>query len=134
MRLLGIDDEAERQHELAELNQGPQPTPTMLALIDAKNFAQLKQGFESALVELEERVAHTPAGDPQLGYLRALVVLTKKVELDLRNQLESTTRLYRDLDEMHDLVHEIFPAPVKQEHDHDHDHDHDHKRGKGHKA
>ncbi|HWC89089.1 MAG TPA: DUF3209 family protein, partial [Pirellulales bacterium] len=68
-------------------------------------------------------------------YLRALVVLTKKVELDLRNQLESTTRLYRDLDEMHDLVHEIFPAPGQAgKHDHDHDHDHDHKHGKGHKA
>src|SRR5581483_11690533 len=120
MRVLGIDDEAERQHELAELNQGPKPTATLQALVEAKDFAGLKQGFESALVELEERVAATPQDDPQLGYLRALVVLTKKVELDLRNQLESTTRLYRDLDEMHDLVHEIFPAPGQAgKHDHD---------------
>jgi hypothetical protein len=130
MRVLGIDDEAERQHELAELNQGDKPSPTLNALVEAADFASLKQGFESALVELEERVAGTPGDDPQLGYLRALVVLTKKVELDLRNQLESATRFYRDLDEMHDLVHEIFPAPGKaaeHKHDHDHDHDHDHK-------
>ena len=46
---------------------------------------------------------------PRMGY-RSLVVLTKKVELDLANQVESLTRFYRDLDEMHDFVHEIYPA------------------------
>jgi hypothetical protein len=128
MRVLGIEDEAERQHELAELNQGDKPSPTLGALCEAVNFAGLRQGFESALVELEERVAQTAHDDPQLGYLRALVVLSKKVELDLRNQLDAATRFYRDLDEMHDLVHEIFPAPGQAaEHDHDHDHKHEHK-------
>jgi|SRR5215469_13570229 len=111
MQLLGIKDEAERQHELAELNQGEPPSDTLRVLSESHDFASLKRFFETALVELEERVARTKADDPQMPYLRTLIVLTKKVELDLRNQLESMTRFYRDLDEMHDFVHEMFPAP-----------------------
>jgi hypothetical protein len=113
MQILGIDDEAERQHELAELNQGGPPSGELRLLSDARDLTSLKQLFESSLAQLEERVAATSPGDPQLGYLRSLVILTKKVELDLRNELERLTRFYRDLDEMHDFVHEMFPAPGK---------------------
>jgi hypothetical protein len=70
----------------------------------------LKRLFDAALSDLNAKVAATAPGDPQLGYYRSLVVLTRKVELDLANQLESMTRFYRDLDEMHDFVHEIYPA------------------------
>ncbi len=38
------------------------------------------------------------------------MVLTKKVELDLGNQVDALSRFYRDLDEMHDFVHELYPA------------------------
>lgn len=110
MQILGINDEAERQHELAELNQGETPGDTLRVLSQARDFADLKRFFETALVELEERVARTKPDDPQMPYLRTLVVLSKKVELDLRNQLDNMTRFYRDLDEMHDFVHEMFPA------------------------
>jgi hypothetical protein len=111
MQVLGIKDEAERQHELAELNQGEAPSDTLRILSESRDFGSLKRFFETALVELEEHVARTKADDPQMPYLRTLIVLTKKVELDLRNQLDSMTRFYRDLDEMHDFVHEMFPAP-----------------------
>ncbi|HEV3344169.1 MAG TPA: DUF3209 family protein [Pirellulales bacterium] len=111
MQILGIKDEAERQHELAELNQGEPLSDTLRVLSESGDFGSLKRFFETALVELEERVARTKADDPQMPYLRTLIVLTKKVELDLRNQLEAMTRFYRDLDEMHDFVHEMFPAP-----------------------
>ena len=111
MQTLGIKDEAERQHELAELNQGEAPSDTLRMLSESRDFGSLKRFFETALVELEERVARTRADDPQMPYLRTLIVLTKKVELDLRNQVDSMTRFYRDLDEMHDFVHEMFPAP-----------------------
>jgi hypothetical protein len=111
MQILGIKDEAERQHELAELNQGEPPSDTLRVLSESRDFGGLKRFFETALVELEERVARTKADDPQMPYLRTLVVLTKKVELDLRNQVDAMTRFYRDLDEMHDFVHEVFPAP-----------------------
>lgn len=110
MQILGIQDEAERQHELAELNQGEAPGDTLRVLSQSRDFADLKRFFETALVELEERVARTKPDDPHMPYLRTLVVLSKKVELDLRNQLDGMTRFYRDLDEMHDFVHEMFPA------------------------
>jgi hypothetical protein len=111
MQVLGIHDEAEREHELAELNQGGPPSDTLRTLCQARDFGSLKRFFESALAQLEERVARTPSDHPQMPYLRTLIVLSKKVELDLRNHLESMTRFYRDLDEMHDFVHEMFPAP-----------------------
>lgn len=113
MQILGIQDEAERQHELAELSQGEAPSDALRVLSESRDFGSLKRFFETALAQLEERVARTPANDRQMPYLRALIVLTKKVELDLRNQLESLTRFYRDLDEMHDFVHELFPSPGK---------------------
>jgi hypothetical protein len=48
--------------------------------------------------------------DPKLPYLRTLLVLTKKVELDLKAQVDGLARMNRELEEMHDLVHELFPA------------------------
>lgn len=113
MQVLGIQDEAEREHELAELNQGEPPSDALRTLCEARDLGSLKRFFETALAQLEERVARTPASDPQMPYLRTLIVLSKKVELDLRNHLESMTRFYRDLDEMHDFVHEMFPASAK---------------------
>lgn len=110
MQLLGIEDEAERQHELAELNQGKPPSPTLVAMTQASTLADLRRFFEAALSELTTRVAGTSAQDAQLPYFRSLIVLTKKVELDLRNQEDALHRFFRDLDEMHDLVHELFPA------------------------
>jgi hypothetical protein len=110
MRLLGRNDEAERQHELAELGSGADRPGPIRSLSDASDLANLLRFYEAALSELEERVSATPAGHPKSAYLRTLIVLTKKVELDLRNQIESLTRLYRDLDEMHDFVHEIYPG------------------------
>ena len=113
MQILGIEDEAERQHELAEMNQGDPPTETVRSLSNTRDFTSLKRWFEASLSQLEERVARTLPNDPQLPYYRSLIILTKKVELDLRNELERLTRFYRDLDEMHDFVHEMYPAPEK---------------------
>ena len=110
MNVLGIDDPAEQQHELAEL--GPvveQPGP-LRSLAQAKTLDQLKRMYEASLTQLQEKVARTPANDPKLAYYRSLMILTKKVELDLRNQIEAMTKLWRDLEEMHDFVHEIYPS------------------------
>jgi hypothetical protein len=110
MRVLGKDDEAERQHELAELGGAAARGGPIGALCGASDLASLKRLFGAALADLNTRVATTAAGDPRLAYYRTLVVLTKKVELDLDNQIDGLSRLYRDLDEMHDFVHEIYPA------------------------
>ena len=42
------------------------------------------------------------------GY--TLLVTTKEVELDLANHFEALTKFYRDLDRIHDFIHEIYPA------------------------
>jgi hypothetical protein len=110
MRVLGRDDEAERQHELAELGTGIEAPGPVRSLCEASDLGSLKRFYEAALSDLNERVARTKGEDPKLPYLRSLVVLTKKVELDLSNQIDAMSRLYRDLDEMHDYVHEIYPA------------------------
>jgi hypothetical protein len=110
MRVLGRTDEAERQHELAELGNGAEAPGPIRSLCNATDLAGLKRFFESALSDLNAKVAGTPADHPKLPYYRSLVVLTRKVELDLGNQIDALTRLYRDLDEMHDFVHELYPA------------------------
>jgi hypothetical protein len=110
MRILGLDDEAERQHELAELGDGASRPGPIRSLCAASDLASVRRYFEAALADLEERIAAKPAGDPDLPYLRSLLILNKKVELDLQNYVQNLNTFYRNLDEMHDLVHEIFPA------------------------
>lgn len=110
MEVLGVKNEAERRHELAELGAGADQPGPIRSMCGAKNLAALKQFYEAAVAALEERVSGTSPDDPKLPYLRTLVVLTKKVDLDLAHQIEGLTHLYRDLDEMHDFVHEIYPA------------------------
>lgn len=110
MNILGRKDEAERQHELAELGTGAEQPGPIRSACQASDLASLKRSYDAAIAELESRVSGTTGADPKLPYLRTLVVLTKKVELDLEHQIASLTQLYRDLDEMHDFVHEIYPG------------------------
>jgi len=110
MKLLGIDDEAERAHELAELGEAANRPGPLSSLAKAQDFDALVRLYSTSLVELNEKVARAAPADPKLGYYRSLLVLTKKVELELRGQVASLTRLNRELEEMHDFVHEIFPA------------------------
>ncbi|HET6146552.1 MAG TPA: DUF3209 family protein [Polyangia bacterium] len=110
MRILGRDDVAERQHELAELGPAAAEPGPVSALCEAGSLGGLQRLFRAALADLDRKVAGTPDGDVKLPYLRTLMVLTKKVELDLVGHLDALTRFYRELDEMHDFVHEIYPA------------------------
>lgn len=110
MRTIGIEDEAERQHELAELGDSATASGPLQSMINALTLGGLKRDYDGAIATLEEKVAAVKENDPKLGYYRTLLVTTKKVELDLNNQLESLTRLYRDLDQIHDFIHEIYPA------------------------
>lgn len=110
MRVIGIQDEAERQHELSELGTGAEAPGPIRSLCETTNLRNLKRFFEAAIAELGVKVAGMKPDDPKLGYYRTLMVLTKKVELDLANQVEGLTKFYANLDEMHDFVHELYPA------------------------
>jgi hypothetical protein len=111
MAVLGHDDPAERAHELAELGDGAAQPGPLRAMCEAKDLASLRQLYEASIATLEQRVATTAGDDAKLPYLRTLVVLTRKVELDLAHQIDGLLHLYRDLEVMHDFVHEIYPAP-----------------------
>lgn len=110
MRVLGHDDEAERQHELAELGAGAEAPGPVRALCQAADLASLRRAYDLAIAGLEERVVTTAADDPELPYLRTLLVLARKVELELRHQIDGLTHLFRDLESMHDFVHELYPS------------------------
>src|SRR3954451_19044016 len=110
MRGLGIEDEAERQHELAELGSGGDTPGPIRALCGVSDLAALRRFFEAALSELEAKAAAASPADPKVSYLRALVILAKKTELELRGHSDNLARFYRELEEMHDFVHEIYPA------------------------
>jgi hypothetical protein len=110
MRVLGIKDEAERAHELAELGDAAEIPGPIASLLAASDLDALVTLYGTSLVDLGEKVARTRPDDPKLPYLRSLLVLTKKVELELRGHVEGLARVNRELEEMHDFVHEIFPA------------------------
>ncbi len=110
MNLLGIDDDGERQHALAELGDaGERPGP-LRALSQAHDLAVLRRAYDAALAALADKVARVSAEDAKLPYYRSLLILTKKVELELASHAEMLARLYRDLDELHDYTHELYPA------------------------
>jgi Protein of unknown function (DUF3209) len=110
MKIVGIDDEAERQHELAELGDGATKPGPIKSLSEAGTLEDLKKFFDASLSDLEQKVSGVSKDDPKLPYLRTLVVLSNKVSQDLTNQVEGMKKLYNDLEEIHDLVHEIYPA------------------------
>lgn len=110
MRILGRDDEAEKQHEVAELGDSAERDGPIRSLMEARDLAELARFFDAAVVELEDRVAGTDAGDPQLPYLKTLLVLTRKVEMELEGRVAAVVRLFEELEEVHDFVHELYPA------------------------
>ena len=110
MDLVGIDDDAERAHELSELGALADAPGPLQAAIRAKSLGDLRRAYQAALSDLEERLARCAPGAKDRGYLQTLVVLTRKAELDLDNQIDQLTRMFRDLERMHDLVHEIYPV------------------------
>jgi Protein of unknown function (DUF3209) len=110
MKALGIEDEAERQHELAELGADASAPGPLRLMCEATNLSVLKKSYDSAVSRLEENLAKGKPDDAKLAYLQTLLVTTKKVELDLTNHIDSLTKFYRDLDQIHDFIHEIHPA------------------------
>jgi len=109
MNVIGIDDEAERNQEMAELGGLATQKGPICDLTQSQSLSSLLTHYESSLVLLEEKVSQCKVTDPQLPYYKTLLVMTKKVELDLRNHMESLKTFYKDLEEVHDFMHEIYP-------------------------
>ena len=74
------------------------------------NLKELQTFFDSSISHLEDKVSKLKEGDEKLAYYRSLLILTKKVELELETHLKGVEGFWKSLDEMHDYVHEIFPG------------------------
>lgn len=110
MQLVGIEDPAEKEHELAELGSAISEPGPLQSLSKATDLEKLLKYYQASLVELQERVSKTSSDDPKLSYYQALVLVTKKVEQELQLHLANLRRLYEDLDEIHHLIHEVYPS------------------------
>ena len=105
MRVLGRTDEAERQHELAELG-GPRRGRDPSDAVRGHRTSRAASAPTPPPSDLEQGSRRPRPTTPSCPIYRTLVVLTKKVELDLAHQLAGLTKFYRELDTMHDFVHE----------------------------
>lgn len=107
MNVLGIEDEAMKKHDEAEVGELLTHPGPICSLAQSKNLKDIKIFFQNSLVDLENKLANLPLDHKDLAYYRSLMILTKNVELNLELQIKGFEDMFRHLDEMHDFVHEI---------------------------
>jgi hypothetical protein len=107
--LLGDRPKHERTHEELELGSKLEESGPLKLLAEAQSLSDLRAALDAASLELEQRVADMDNNTPQLGYWRSLVVTVKRTQGDLARISADMERYYLDLDEIHDVLHEIFP-------------------------
>ncbi|MBL8019495.1 MAG: DUF3209 family protein [Leptospirales bacterium] len=110
MEVIGIDDPAEKEHELKEIGNARNTPGPVKSLLESNTLEKVYKFYGASLADLQEKVSKTAPTDPSMPYYRTLLVLTKKVEQDLQMQIENLKVLYNDLDEIHHFVHEIYPG------------------------
>jgi hypothetical protein len=110
MRILGVQDPALIEHELAELGEaGEKPGPLKM-LSQAEDLRSLNYAFELARTDLEDRLSQMKREDPERAYVQTLAVLNKKIESDLSNLYHYVSQFFEDLEQVHDHMHVIYPA------------------------
>lgn len=109
LNILGVDRPNDRQHELAELGDALTTSSSLKNLAGSTSWEELRRGFEDSLNSLEDRVNAMPAASAQRPYYQSLLVLNKKIELDLRQISTQIEQYYLNLEEIHDQMHEVFP-------------------------
>jgi len=91
---------------------------------DREEIAAVRARAEEAepgqTLDDEHRVAGRVMARREMGKLtfldlvdrsgRIQLISEQKVDLDLGHQIEGLNHLYRDLEAMHDFVHEVYPA------------------------
>ncbi|ASV10326.1 DUF3209 family protein [Leptospira interrogans] len=110
MNLIGIKDETTIRHEQSEIGVVLESPGPIRSLAEAKDFESLIKFYEISLTDLEEKISKMRKDDPKMAYYRSLLILTKKIEFELKNSVFTFQNFFRDLEEIHDFVHEIFPA------------------------
>ncbi|ASV07982.1 DUF3209 domain-containing protein [Leptospira interrogans serovar Canicola] len=110
MNLIGIKDETTIRHEQSEIGVVLESPGPIRSLAEAKDFESLIKFYEISLTDLEEKISKMRKDDPKMAYYRSLLILTKKIEFELKNSVFTFQNFFRDLEEIHDFVHEILPA------------------------
>lgn len=110
MEVLGIEDQAEKEHEMKELGARLTEAGPLKSMAEGGNLERLIRFYSHSLVELQEKVAKMAPDDKNLPYYNTLLVVTKKVEQDLQIQHDNMKRFWSDLDEIHHYLHELYPA------------------------
>lgn len=109
-RLLGTRSPAELAHEVAELGPLLESDGPLRRIAEATDLAAIRRALEASAIELETRVSAMDTADPSLGYHRALVVTVRATLRDLERSVGSLERFYLDVEDTHDLLHEVFPG------------------------
>lgn len=110
MKVIGIENEAARVHDENEVGEALKNAGPIQSLAKADSLKDLQKFFDSSISDLEEKVSKVSDDDKNLPYYRSLLILTKKVELELESHLKGVEGFWKNLDEMHDYVHEIYPG------------------------
>lgn len=108
MNVLGIEDKALRQHDENEVGEVLRSKGPIQSLSRAQNFKEIKVFFEITLNDLEHKIANLSSDHKDLPYYRSLLILNKKIDLELDVQIKGLEYFFGNLDEMHDFVHEIY--------------------------
>lgn len=108
--LLGTRPDSELTHEVAELGDVCATDGPLRRLTEARDFASIRRTLEAAATDHETHLASMSADDPKLGYHRALVVTVRGVLRDVERMAAQMERFYLDIEDTHDLLHEVFPG------------------------
>ena len=108
--LLGTRPAAELTHEKAELGTACDTDGPLRRLTEAKDLGAIRKALEAAATEHEAHLAAMAPDDPNLGYHRALVVSVRAVVRDVARLNTQIERMYLDIEDTHDLLHEVFPG------------------------
>ena len=109
-RILGTRPDMELTHEVAELGSVCEVDGPLRRVTEARDLATLRRALEAAVTDHEAQLASMSADDPQLGYHRALVVTVRGVLRDVARMSTMMERFYLDIEDTHDLLHEVFPG------------------------
>ena len=109
--VLGNRPDHEKTHELAELGDVLDDTRNgaLKALAEARNLGGAKTALAASALDLESKVADMSQGAASLGYYRALLVNVRSVQQNLDRIIADVERFYQDIEDTHDLLHEVFP-------------------------
>jgi hypothetical protein len=110
MNVLGGNRSAERQHEEAEIGEALRQGGPIESLASARTLDETRHELEAAIVDLEQRQAEARPEDPNFHYLKTLLVTVKSAEGTYRRLQADIEQFYRGLEEIHDLIHEIYPV------------------------